>query len=283
MYTNINMRCSQIKAFRNRFNVVNSYWEPLTEDISYIDHIEFVKRSAGFMLSNIGFDGGKKKYFADWMQSHDLDLATQSFDVCRSNYDMAINRLPSFNQATPIEIREHTSGSIIDQNYLSVYVQDELGFFKNKVRLMLAGRYTSVVKFDSIISNNKAKKITPRLGLSISPDKNSAVYALYDQGFVPQSGLFCDGSVKGFCINAGVTYLGNRTTDTWSKGLEKFPNYAKFDANLSYQKNKIRITGNVFNLLIKYIYSDSYYQPLQTYYWQAETPRNFKLNVAYKF
>ena len=388
MYTNINMRCSQIKAFRNRFNVVNSYWEPLTEDISYIDHIEFVKRSAGFMLSNIGFDGGKKKYFADWMQSHDLDLATQSFDVCRPNYDMAINRLPSFNQATPIEIREHTSGSIIDQNYLSVYVQDELGFFKNKVRLMLAGRYTSVVQFDSIISNSKAKKITPRLGLSISPDKNSAVYALYDQGFVPQSGLFCDGSavnpttghnieigikkdwaderwntifsvyrilkqnevtedpnnkpsenfslvigekkaegvefdvsgellknlmlsanyaytnavvtkvakgvktlevgdvvpgyakyvantwlsymmVKGFCINAGVTYSGNRTTDTWSKGLEKFPNYAKFDADLSYQKNKIRITGNVFNLLIKYIYSDSYYQPLQTYYWQA--------------
>lgn len=614
MYTNINMRCSQIKAFRNGFNAVNSYWGPLTEDISYIDRIEFVKGPAGFMLSNgypsglynvvtkkptgsnkgeaeitagsfnlyrvefdldrrltdngkllfrlnataqnkgsfrpneqnnrysfaptlsyqitnsakvtvayayqkalltevrsycvfgnkyaempynftlaqpgfpktnindhslflnlqqflgadwkitaqggyfkylqkgysswpgsvrtdgkiirnvsiwdaksamnlarlfvngevktkgihhrilIGFDGGKKKYFANRMQSH--DLATQPFDVCRPNYDIALNRLPNFDQTSPIEIRARASVSIMGQNYLSVYAQNELGFFKNKIRLTLAGRYTSVVQFDSIVSNSTAKKITPRLALSISSDKNSAVYALYDQGFVPQFGFFRDGSavkpttgnnteigikkdwadgrwnitlsvyrilkqneitenpnnkpseifslvidekkaegvefdvrgellknlmitanyaytnaevtkvakgvktlevgdavpgyakhvaniwlsyrmvngpVKGFGINAGVTYLGNRATDTWSKDLEKLPNYAKFDAGLSYQKNKIKITGKVFNLLNKYIYSGSYYQPLQTYYWQAEAPINFRLNVTYKF
>jgi len=52
MYANISARGSQIQAFRNGFNVVNSYWGPLTEDMSFVDHVEFVKGPAGFMLSN---------------------------------------------------------------------------------------------------------------------------------------------------------------------------------------------------------------------------------------
>src|SRR5690606_32907981 len=52
LYTNISMRGTQIQAFRNGFNVVASYWGPLTEDMSFVDHIEFVKGPAGFMLSN---------------------------------------------------------------------------------------------------------------------------------------------------------------------------------------------------------------------------------------
>ena len=52
LYTNISMRGSQIQAFRNGFNVVASYWGPLTEDMSYVDHIEFVKGPAGFMVSS---------------------------------------------------------------------------------------------------------------------------------------------------------------------------------------------------------------------------------------
>lgn len=43
LYTNITMRGSQIQAFRNGFNVVSSFWGPLTEDMSFVDHIEFVK------------------------------------------------------------------------------------------------------------------------------------------------------------------------------------------------------------------------------------------------
>lgn len=52
MYTNITMRGSQIQAFRNGFNVVSSFWGPLTEDMSFVDHIEFVKGPAGFMHAN---------------------------------------------------------------------------------------------------------------------------------------------------------------------------------------------------------------------------------------
>jgi iron complex outermembrane receptor protein len=52
LYTNISSRGSQIQAFRNGFNVVSSFWGPLTEDMSFVDHIEFVKGPAGFMLAN---------------------------------------------------------------------------------------------------------------------------------------------------------------------------------------------------------------------------------------
>jgi iron complex outermembrane recepter protein len=52
LYTNIQMRGSQIQAFRNGFNVVASYWGPLTEDMSFVERIEFVKGPAGFMLGN---------------------------------------------------------------------------------------------------------------------------------------------------------------------------------------------------------------------------------------
>src|SRR5690606_22652710 len=50
LYANVNMRGSQVQAFRNGFNVVASFWGPLTEDMSIVDRVEFVKGPAGFML-----------------------------------------------------------------------------------------------------------------------------------------------------------------------------------------------------------------------------------------
>ncbi|RYF45034.1 MAG: TonB-dependent receptor, partial [Chitinophagaceae bacterium] len=52
MYTNISTRGTSLQAFRNGFNVASSYWGPLTEDMSFVDHIEFVKGPAGFMLAS---------------------------------------------------------------------------------------------------------------------------------------------------------------------------------------------------------------------------------------
>ena len=50
-YANITMRGSQVAAFRNGMNV-STTWGPLTEDMSLVERIEFVKGPAGFMLSN---------------------------------------------------------------------------------------------------------------------------------------------------------------------------------------------------------------------------------------
>jgi iron complex outermembrane receptor protein len=55
-FARINMRGFKIPAFRNGMNV-DLPWGPLTEDLSIVERIEFVKGPAGFMLSS-GEPGG---------------------------------------------------------------------------------------------------------------------------------------------------------------------------------------------------------------------------------
>ncbi len=141
-----------------------------------------------------GFDGGKKKYMADWGQSHDLDLPTAPFDVNNPNYGYPANGYPNFDRETSLEERAIAVGGLMDQKYLSGYIQDELGFFANKVRLTLAGRYTFVSQSAWGGPSDKAKHFTPRIGLSVSIDKNTAIYAVYDEAFTPQSGLLRNGN-----------------------------------------------------------------------------------------
>lgn len=140
-----------------------------------------------------GFDGGKKNYMADWGQSHNLDLPTAPFDLNNPNYGFPLNGYPEFDRTTPLTQRAINAGGLMDSKYLSAYAQDELGFFNNKVRLTLAGRYTYVNQSAWGGEAYSAKKVTPRVGLSVSIDKNTAVYAVYDEAFTPQSGLIRDG------------------------------------------------------------------------------------------
>jgi len=351
-----------------------------------------------------GFDGGKKSYMADWGQNHNLDLSTSPFDLNHPNYDFPSNGYPNFDRLTPLAQRAINAGGLMDQKYLSTYVQDELGFFNNIVRLTLAGRYTFVSQSAWGGSPDKAKHVTPRVGLSVSVSKNTSVYAVYDAAFIPQSGKTYDGSkvepitgtnyeigikkdwfdgkwnttlsaykiikrnelaaygtpnsglsialgektakgiefdlrgkitdgltlianyaytdakvtkvnpgavdvqvgsvvpgfskhvantwltytlqdgaLRGSGISGGFTYLADRATDTWSVGLQKLPNYFKLDGGLFYEQPKFKITANAFNILNKYLFSGSYYSWLNTYYYQAEAPRNYRVSVAYKF
>jgi iron complex outermembrane receptor protein len=142
-----------------------------------------------------GLDLGSKKYLADWGYSHVLDATP--FNTNISTYQPVtngygyeewiarINGSPLNQRATP--------GGTIEQNYSGVYLQDELGFLEDKLRLTVAARYTNI-KQNNYGDNFKADKISPRVGLSYSIDDNTSAYALYDQSFTPQSGLFRDGS-----------------------------------------------------------------------------------------
>jgi len=140
-----------------------------------------------------GFDGGKKNYLADWGQSHDLDLASAPFDLNNPNYGFPQNGYPDFDRLTSLKQRAINAGGLMDSKYLSAYAQDELGFFDNRVRLTLAGRYTFVSQSAWGGAPDKAKKVTPRVGLSFSVDKSTAIYAVYDEAFTPQSGLIRNG------------------------------------------------------------------------------------------
>ena len=153
-----------------------------------------------------GFDGGKKNYMADWGQSHDLDLPSSPFDVYNPNYGFPANGYPNFDRSHSLQIRGAANN--IDQKYLSAYIQDELGFFKNQLRLTLAGRYTYVNQSAYNGDPEVGKKVTPRVGLSYSLNKNTSIYAVYDQAFTPQTGLLRNGEqnlpLTGTNYEAGV-------------------------------------------------------------------------------
>ncbi|KQC01589.1 TonB-dependent receptor [Pedobacter sp. Hv1] len=363
-----------------------------------------------------GFDGGKKNYMADWGQGHNLDLPSSPFDLNNPNYGFPSNGYPNFDRGTPLLQRAIKAGGLMDQKYLSAYAQDELGFFENRVRLTLAGRYTYVSQSAWGGQPDKAKHFTPRVGLSVSVDKNTAVYAVYDQAFTPQSGFlrsgaaiepitgtnyeigfkkdwfdgkwnttlaayrirkqneltsdpfnkagetfsivigekraqgiefdlrgeitaglrlianyaYTDGKVtkvsdgvqgvfvgqvvpgfskhtsnawltytvqngvlKGTGISGGFTHLAGRAMGTYSgsNSEQNLPNYFKLDGGLFWENKSLKITGNVFNILDKYLYSGAYYTNYwnapdynqAVYSWQAEAPRNYRLSIAYKF
>jgi iron complex outermembrane receptor protein len=359
-----------------------------------------------------GIDMADKKYIADYAQTKSLDTKEKPFDPYADgipSLNNPANGYPTFDRTLNLEARAAAGFGLINSRYTSLYVQDELGFFDNRVRLTLGGRYTYIQMAD-FSPSSEAKHFTPRVGLSVSIDDQTSIYGLRDQTFLPQAGkvsvgklqpltgnntefgikkdwaegkwnttlsvyrilrnneLTADpnapansnfsivfgqkrsqglefdlrgevlpglnltanyaytdskvskvnadlasspdniikvgdivpgyakhvanawlsyklntGTLKGTGVSLGGTYLAGRQTDTWSVGLEKLPNYFKMDAGLFWESPKVRITGNVFNVLDKYTYSGSYYSYLNAYYWQADAPRNYRLSIAYRF
>ncbi|MDL2145197.1 TonB-dependent receptor [Flavobacterium tructae] len=138
-----------------------------------------------------GVDLGNKDYMADWGQSHDLDTAANPFNVYHPNYGTPSNGFPAFDRATPLSVRAGIGGRL-GQKYAAGYIQDELGFFENRLRLTLAARYTWISQ-NSWGTDESDSHITPRVGASYSVTDNLAVYGLYDQAFIPQSGIIQNG------------------------------------------------------------------------------------------
>ncbi|MGN6494289.1 MAG: TonB-dependent siderophore receptor [Agriterribacter sp.] len=141
-----------------------------------------------------GVDAANKEYYADWSQSHDLDTPEQMFDPNNPTYGVPVNGYPEFDRSKPIEERAAAGWGVIKQRYSSLYVQDEIAFLQEKLRLTLAGRFTDVKQVYGVgIPYDAAKHVTPRVGLSYSVDKDLSVYGLYDQAFVPQTGILTNG------------------------------------------------------------------------------------------
>jgi len=141
-----------------------------------------------------GFDGGRKEYFADWGQGHELDTPTDPFDSQNPDYGTPANGYPKFDRSLSVRARASKIGGLMNSKYISGYIQDELGFFDNIVRLTLAGRYSFVNQSAWGETADQARRITPRIGLSVSLNKNASIYSVYDQSFIPQSGLLRSGA-----------------------------------------------------------------------------------------
>lgn len=70
----------------------------------------------------------------------------------------------------------------------------EIELFDNKLRITLAGRYTSGTTYAAYpnlapIKKDKAGEFTPRVGISYSIMKDLSLYGVYDKTFIPQSGI----------------------------------------------------------------------------------------------
>ncbi|UYQ94310.1 TonB-dependent receptor [Chitinophaga horti] len=172
-----------------------------------------------------GVDMGTKKFWGDFRTlANDVRLAGGAiFNVYNPQYGIPFENLPTLDRTRSVRQRAANSNYISSVNYFSFYLQDELAFFNDALRLTLAGRYTKA----QVTSRTKAADknddvVTPRVGLSYSITKNTSIYGLYDQSFVPVTGL--DSSLKPFDplkgnnLEFGVKreWLSGRVTTTFA-------------------------------------------------------------------
>ncbi len=156
--------------------------------------------TGSFQTANIphrlltGLDLSTKAYFADWGQYHLLDTANAAFNSHDPDYGVPVNGYPQFNYQTPLEQRAKAIGGQMEQRYSAFYVQDEAGFFQNTLRLTMAARYTFVTQAEWGGEPYSAKRMTPRFALSANLHPTCAVYALYDEAFLPQAGKLASGA-----------------------------------------------------------------------------------------
>jgi iron complex outermembrane receptor protein len=130
-----------------------------------------------------GVDMGHKDYYADWNQG--AALGDSSFNIYKPEYGtVAVSDIPVWDRTQ--DIRER--GVRYNNAYNSFYAQDELGLFDNKIRLTLAGRYTTNKYINPYSGTTDDGKFTPRVGISYSIDKNTAAYFVYDQAFIANPG-----------------------------------------------------------------------------------------------
>ncbi|MCX7985707.1 MAG: TonB-dependent receptor [Bacteroidales bacterium] len=131
-----------------------------------------------------GIDMGDKKYYHDWSQSDSINGSTP-FNVYNPTYGtVSGNSYPSFDRR--LDIRER--GVYYSNSYSAFYLQNELGLLDDRLRITLAGRYTTTNDANPYSGTVKAEKITPRVGVSFSINKNTSIYAVYDESFIPQAG-----------------------------------------------------------------------------------------------
>jgi iron complex outermembrane receptor protein len=147
-----------------------------------------------------GIDMKFSNYYADWNQWSMLGNA--NFNIYKPTYGNIT--LPQYDRSK--DIRERAVQ--YNYGYNAFYIQDELGFLNNTLRLTLAGRYTTNIYKNPEADTYTDHKFTPRAGLSYSIDKNTALYFVYDQAFLQNTGKNWQGKnfkpLTGTNIEAGI-------------------------------------------------------------------------------
>jgi len=228
-----------------------------------------------------GVDFGNKKFWGDFRSGKsDVRFAGgKMFNIYNPQYGLPMDSIPVFDRSMNIRQRSGSSAYATYTNYGSAYVQDELGFLNNNLRVSLGLRFT----YAETVGKTKTADIknqvwSPRAGISYSIDKQTTVYALYDQSFVPVAGTDSNGNafkpIKGNNIELGVKkeWFGGR----WISGVSVYRitrenalttgptiNGITYSVQLGETKTQgfeADINGEIvkgLNLVLNYAYTDS--------------------------
>ncbi|QNK61059.1 TonB-dependent receptor [Pedobacter sp. PAMC26386] len=170
-------------------------------------------RSPGLVQRILGgVDMGNLKTWGDFSSSGTKDLqlgGNAAFNIYAPVYGIPAANIPVFDRSRSIQVRSGSNVYATNQTYTGVYLQDELRFLDEKLRLTLAGRFTHAVTVGKTNAAQLSDNVfTPRVGLSYSITKDFSAYTLYDQSFLPQAGADFDGNifkpVKGNNIELGL-------------------------------------------------------------------------------
>lgn len=132
-----------------------------------------------------GIDYTDKEYFADFFQTyHDTDGL---FNVNNPTYGI-VDYSGTFDRFLPVDERFPTPWNGIKST--AFYLQDQVGFMNNRLRVTLGGRYTSL---ETLGKEEKDNKFTPRIGVSFDLTDDLTVYGLFDQSFLAQTGTLVSG------------------------------------------------------------------------------------------
>jgi iron complex outermembrane recepter protein len=239
-----------------------------------------------------GGDFGNKKFWGDFRSGNpDVRFAkiikgrdtlpAPVFNVYAPIYGLPMDSIPVFDRSMNIRQRAGATTYATYTNYASAYVQDELGFLNNDLRVSLGLRFT----YAETVGKNAAADIkdqvwSPRVGVSYSINKQTSVYAMYDQSFVPVAGVDSFGNafkpIKGNDIEAGIKkeWFGGRWVSSVSvykilreNSLVSIPTAASdgviYSEQLGETESKgfeVDINGEVvkgLNLILNYAYTDS--------------------------
>ncbi|MBZ4188073.1 TonB-dependent receptor [Niabella beijingensis] len=156
----------------------------------------------------LGADFGNKKFWGDFRPLLD-SIPAKPLNVYAPVYGIPGDVFPVIDRSKDVRTRAGGSNYVSVVSYASAYVQDELAFFQDQLRLSLGLRFTS----SETVGKNKAAEIknqvvSPRIGLSYSINDATSVYTLYDQSYVPVAGTDWQGEafkpIKGNDIEAGI-------------------------------------------------------------------------------
>ena len=164
-----------------------------------------------------GIDMSTKDYYHDWNQS--ATLGTTPLNIYKPVYGVSPLSAP-FDRSKSLRER----GVHYYNAYTGLYVQDELNFFENKLRLTLAGRYTTLKTGDLYSGSYKKSRFTPRLGLSFSIDKNTAAYFVSDQSFMENYGSDWQGKNFEPIVGANLEFGLKRDwmNGKWTSGVSVY-------------------------------------------------------------